>query len=115
MSLPQGDSSNLFVNKIVIFIALFILQIIYLVIVKLAKISKYSFKHMLNDSLYVGIIGVIGYSIFIDFILYNDSKQFMGFPIITKYNASLFISSIIAFSFLVFKTLQLLIFSQDIQ
>ena len=101
VGVPGTNKYNIIQNKLILFIGIFLLQFILLIINKISNNCKVQFKKLAHHSLYNSLISVIAYSIYIDLITMNTTKDYMSNIIDSKYLRSGLLSAIISISLFV--------------
>ena len=105
------NAENLIKNKAYLFIISSIFQLLIMAIYKIKYNCKSKFKNLFNNSLITGVFIVIGYSIYIDLLNIESTRNIL-LPYIStnnKFIHSVIISTIISLFFLIGKTLELLV------
>ena len=97
IGIPGIESGNIIKNKIYLFGGLTLFQLILKSTYKIRnKCHNMDLKNIVNDSLIIGIYGIIGYSIFID-LLNMESTRDTVLPYLKNANSHAFlIASIIS-------------------
>ena len=95
IGVPGIEPGNLIKNKIFLFGGLTMFELILKSIYKIRnKCNNINLKHIINDSLIIGVFGVIGYSIFID-LLNMESTRNTILPYLKNPNSHAFVISVI--------------------
>lgn len=69
IGIPGGENNNIIKNKIFLFGGLFIFQMMLKFVYKIRyHCTNTNLKSIVNDSLLIGTYGIIGYSLFIDML-----------------------------------------------
>ena len=104
---------NLLQNKFFIFIAFFFFQIVVNSLSYSKKKCSPNIKNIFNDSLFVALLSIIGYSIYID-LLTMKSTQYFIYPYLQSYHLSSLLSSTIIVSFIfIVKVFQIIFFGKE--
>tara|TARA_B100000902_G_C26846006_1_gene685768 strand:+ start:211 stop:648 length:438 start_codon:yes stop_codon:yes gene_type:complete len=101
IGVPGTNKYNIIQNKLILFIGIFLLQFILLIINKITNNCKVPFKKLAQHSIYNSLISVIAYSIYIDLITMNTTKEYMNSVIESKYLRAGLLSAIISSSLFV--------------
>lgn len=72
LRVPNLTNNNFILNKFIIFISLVCFQFIIIIIQKIKNNCKIDINEVLNNSINIGLFGIIGYSLYNDLIwMYN--------------------------------------------
>ena len=82
-------------NKLVLFIGIAIFQLFIKSIMKIKFRCKFRAKNIINESLFIGLLSVIGYSLYLDLSLMNYSRNLFNNLNSNKYLYPFIVTSII--------------------
>lgn len=95
IGVPGIDSDNIIKNKVYLFGGILIFQLLLTSIYKLRyKCKNIDIKKITNESIMVGILSIIGYSIYID-LLNMSSTRYLIMPYLSSKNSHAFMISTI--------------------
>ena len=100
--------NDLIGNKFFLFIVFFIFQLIANLVSNFEKKCKMTMSNIFSDSLFVGLLSVIGYSIYIDLVTMNTTFPIIYPYIYTNNINSLFLTTIVVSFIFIIKLLQVL-------
>lgn len=102
IGVPGSSENNLLKNKLLLFCGFFVFQIVVNSITNTQKRCNSNISNLFNDSLFVALLSIIGYSIYIDLVTMK-STQNLVFPYLqNSHLSSLLITGIVvSFIFLV--------------
>tara|TARA_Y100000813_G_C23833677_1_gene198726 strand:- start:61 stop:489 length:429 start_codon:yes stop_codon:yes gene_type:complete len=108
IGVPGIDSLNLLKNKLILFVGIFIFQILTKSISKISTRCKTNIKYVIFDSFFIGLMSIIGYSIYIDLSIMNYSKSFMSMYTSNKLYNAITISVVISLFTFIIKMFQIM-------
>ena len=108
IGVPGTTNLNILNNKIMLFFGLFLFQIFVKSINSTKKKCTISINKIISDACYTSILGIVGYSIYIDLFLMDYTKEFINSFGDSNNIHSLLISGIITLVVLFFKIIELL-------
>lgn len=108
VGIPGVDSLNLLKNKLILFIGIFMFQILIKSISKISSKCTTNIKYVIFDSFFIGLLSIIGYSIYIDMSIMTYTKNFMSIYTSNKIYNAITISVIISLFIFVIKMFQIL-------
>jgi hypothetical protein len=109
IGVPGTDKYNILKNKLILFCGIFIFQIFINSINKIKSRCHAKLQNILNDSFFVSILSIIGYSIYTDLLIMENTKKFILPYLSNKHLTSLIISGIIASFIFLIKILQIIL------
>ena len=112
IGIPGTSNDNLIKNKIYLFGGIFIFQLIINFIKKYKKKCKNNIKHIINDGILVATLSIIGYSLYIDLITMNLTREYFRKLSNNRQFTSFIISSVICIFIMSIKILQMVIKSE---
>lgn len=80
-NLPNMNNDSYIQNKFMLFISVFLFQVAIAIIVSIKNNCKIIFKNIIQNSLMQAIFSVIGYSVYVDLINMNSTKEYMMYKI----------------------------------
>lgn len=108
-----GTSKNSFIkNKVFLFGGIFIFQLVINLIIKLTNDNETkndNVKQVVRDSVNTGILAVVGYSLYNDLSIMDNTKEKMNRFLNNRHLNSVVLSSIITFIIGFSKTIELLV------
>ena len=108
IGIPGVDSLNLLKNKLLLFIGIFMFQILTKSISKISSRCTTNIKYVIFDSFFIGLLSIIGYSIYVDMSIMTYTKNFMSIYTANKIYNAITISVIISLFIFVIKMFQIL-------
>jgi len=109
IGIPGLMHDNLILNKLYIFIGIFLFQLIFDLIENTKNIKQKKLSEIIKDSVSIAIISVIGYSIYLDLLQMNSTHNIMSNITSTKYINSAILSGIISIFVFIIKIIELFI------
>ena len=113
IGIPGIDKNNILKNKIILFIGIFIFQIMINSITKIKEDCKVSLNKLLIDAFFVSLVSIIGYSFYVDIVIMDPTNNFIKSLFANKQTNALLISAIISLFVFIIRFFQRL-FSEDI-
>ena len=95
IGIPGTSGDNMLKNKLVLFIGIAIFQLFIKSIMKIKFRCKFKTKNIINESLFIGLLSVIGYSLYLDLSLMNYSRNLFNNLNSNKYLYPFIVTSII--------------------
>ncbi|AYV79793.1 MAG: hypothetical protein Faunusvirus52_10 [Faunusvirus sp.] len=99
----ETAASNILLNKLLLFVGIFLLQMFITVCDKAANKCKINGREIANNSLITAAVAVIGYSLYIDCFLMAGSKYYIDLLRTSKISGCAIITAIIATTLGVYK------------
>ena len=96
IGIPGIDKNNILKNKIILFIGIFIFQIMINSITKIKEDCKVSLNKLLIDAFFVSLVSIIGYSFYVDIVIMDPTNNFIKSLFANKQTNALLISAIIS-------------------
>lgn len=75
LKLPYISNENIIVNKLYLFIGVFLLQVVVLTANKLNQKCKASQKDTMKEAAQIALLSIVGYSLYIDIIISPKLKS----------------------------------------
>lgn len=109
-NIPRSNKDNYIQNKWYLFIGITLLQICVLMIDRVYSKCKIKTLDLIKESIKVGLVSVIGYSIYVDILFMETLREsYKGYIDVPKKNV-LFVSGIISLFVFVYKIIDNLVF-----
>mgnify|MGYP001196374485 CR=1 FL=1 len=109
IGVPGTDKYNILKNKLILFCGIFIFQIIINSLNKIKTRCQARLQNIINDSFFVSILSIIGYSIYTDLLIMDNTKNLVKPFLENKHLTAFLISSIIASFIFIIKILQIIL------
>ena len=109
IGVPGSDKYNILKNKLLLFLGIFIFEIIILSLNKVNSRCKVRIKDIINEAFFVSLLSIIGYSLYIDLLTMDNTKKLIQPYIGNKHLSSLVMSGIIVTFIFVIKILQIIV------
>ena len=113
IGVPGSSSNNLLKNKLLLFVGFFIFQLVINSLTKLQSKCRPKISNIFNDSFFVSLLSVIGYSLYIDLITMKDTKDLIAPYLDNKHLSSLLISGIVVLFIFLVKVFQIVILGKE--
>lgn len=113
IGVPGTTKYNILINKVILFLGIFIFQILIKSINSIKKKCNTSIKKLLFNSFYIAVLSVVGYSLYIDLSLMKNTKIFFNKINSNNYYSSIVISTIICSLIFIFNIFSLLLDGYD--
>lgn len=110
--LPNVETDNYIHHKFFLFIALFVFTFVTQIISKIRNNCRIDQLDIMNHSIHVATIGIIGYSVYTDLNTMEWSKDYINNMITSKYSLFLMIAVIMVLFISTIKIIRLL-FAMD--
>ena len=110
IGVPGSSENNILKNKLLLFSGFFIFQIIVNFINMTQKKCETKLSNVFNDSFFVALLSIIGYSIYIDLVTMK-STQNLVFPYLQNNHLSSLLITGIVVSFIFFIKIFQLVFT----
>jgi len=101
IEIPGLDKYNILKNKLILFCGIFIFQTVINTISKIRSRCTIRPADMINDSFFVSLLSIIGYSIYIDLLTMNNTRKLIQ-PYLRNKHLTAFIISIVIVTFIFF-------------
>lgn len=108
VGIPGVDSLNLLKNKLILFVGIFMFQILIKSISKLTSNCRSNIKYVIFDSFFIALMAIIGYSLYIDLSIMSFTRNFMSIYTSNKLYNSITITIIITLFIFIVKVFQIL-------
>ena len=108
VGIPGVDSLNLLKNKLILFVGIFMFQILVKSISKLTSNCRSNIKYVIFDSFFIALMAIIGYSLYIDLSIMSFTRSFMSIYTSNKLYNSITITIIITLFIFIIKAFQIL-------
>ena len=95
IGIPGTSGDNILKNKLVLYIGIVIFQLFIKSTMKIKFRCKFTTKNIIKESLFVGLLSVIGYSLYVDLSLMNYTRNIFNDLNSNKYLYPFIVSSII--------------------
>ena len=113
IGVPGSSENNLLKNKLLLFCGFFIFQIVINSVTSTQKNCNTNISNIFNDSLFVALLSIIGYSIYIDLVTMKSTQYLISPYLQNNHLSSLLITGIVvSFIFLV-KILQIVFIGNE--
>ena len=109
IGVPGTDKYNILKNKLILFSGIFIFQIVINSLNKLNNRCNVRIKDIINDSFFVSLLSIIGYSIYIDLLTMENTRSLIKPYLENKHLNSLLISCIIVIFIFCIKIFQIIV------
>ena len=103
------NNQNYLVDKLVIFIAIFFFQFVLMLISKIINKCKIETDQLINESLRIALVSVIGYSVYTDLTIMENTKESFEYDPTNPQKSIWIVSIIIIVLITLVKTIQLLL------
>ena len=113
IGIPGTNSDNIILNKLILFIGIVTFQLFIKATMKMKYRCKFNIRKLINESLFIGLLSVIGYSFYVDLSLMNVSRQLFSDFNANKYLYPFLVTSIIN-SFILFILFTQIMFGNQI-
>ena len=101
IGVPGSSKNNLLKNKLLLFCGFFIFQIVINSVTNTQKNCNTNISNIFNDSLFVALLSIIGYSIYIDLVTMKATQNLISPYLQNNHLSSLLITGIVV-SFIFF-------------
>ena len=101
IGVPGSSENNLLKNKLLLFCGFFIFQIVINSVTNTQKNCNTNISNIFNDSLFVALLSIIGYSIYIDLVTMKATQNLISPYLQNNHLSSLLITGIVV-SFIFF-------------
>jgi drug/metabolite transporter (DMT)-like permease len=89
------DNDNFLFHKFLFFISIFVFNVILFIIHNMKQKCKISMKNVIKNSIYIAIVGIVGYSIYNDFKFMSSTSNYFENLTYSPLTNNIIISSII--------------------
>jgi hypothetical protein len=113
IGVPGTDKYNILKNKLILFCGIFIFQIIINSFNKIKSRCNVRIRDIINESFFVSLLSIIGYSIYTDLLTMNNTKILIQPYLENKHMTSLIMSGIIVAFIFIIKILQIIVSGRE--
>lgn len=101
IGVPGSSQNNLLKNKLILFSGFFVFQVVINSIMSTQNKCKPKLSNIFNDSFFVALLSIIGYSFYLDLVSMRSTYNFI-YPYLRNYHLSSLLITIIIVSFIFF-------------
>ena len=113
IGIPGVYKDNYLQNKIILFIGFFLFQLLTNSVSKIQSKCKAKMSNIINDSFFVALLSVIGYSIFLDLSMMKNTNTLIAPFLENSHLTHLLLSGIIASFIFTTKVLQIIFLGNE--
>lgn len=113
IGIPGVYKENYLQNKIILFIGFFLFQLLVNAVSKIQSKCKTKMSNIINDSFFVALLSVIGYSIFLDLSMMKNTNTIIAPFLENVHLTNLLLSGIIASFIFSTKVLQIIFLGNE--
>lgn len=95
IGIPGTSGDNMLKNKLILFFGIVIFQIFIKSTMKIKFRCKFATKKIINESLFIGLLSIIGYSFYLDLSLMSYTRNLFSDLNSSKYLYPFIVTSII--------------------
>lgn len=107
-NIPDISDGNYILHKLILFVSLFVFSFVTQIISGMKSKCPLNQFGLMNNSIHISTIGIIGYSLFIDLVNMETTHEYMSSLITSKYVMFLIASVIIVLLISVVKIVNML-------
>lgn len=113
IGIPGVYKENFLQNKIILFIGFFLFQLLVNSVSKIQSKCKTKISNIMNDSFFVALLSVIGYSIFLDLSMMKNTNAIIAPYLENSHLTHLLLSGIITSFIFTTKVLQIIFLGNE--
>lgn len=113
IGVPGSSGSNLLKNKLLLFSGFFVFQVVINSVTNTQSKCRPKVSNIFNDSFFVALLSIIGYSIYIDLVTMKSTQNLITPYLQNNHLSSLLITAVVVSFIFLIKVLQIVFIGRE--